>query len=433
MQFKLSSVSSIQIYNLIRFGSTIGVGICLTKIGLSTVEISIYEALLFLGNLFCFFWIGGGQSALLSLFPKLAEVDKKSLIFQAFVLFSLLGMITATLLLTLSGPIVKYLTQFEELPYVHWLALYIMLNVPSFLVHLYYLLLNQQKAIIRWGLMAFGGQLLVVVIPVWLTGDLEWSFIGLVFLAFVKYLWTLGIVWYHGSYRISVPILVRYCTLALPLILNLLIGNSTEYIDGLIVTSHFPDPGTFAVFRYGARELPLVTLIVSGLITALLPVVAGEENAGLAALRRRTAQFAHWLFPASAFLMLVSPWVFPFVYNDSFLDSAWVFNVYLLIIISRMLLPQVIIIGRDRSYILVRNAILETLLNVGLSLWLVREFGLTGIAFATVIAFFLAKANLIWFVWKSFRIPPAKYIPIRLFSGYSLILVLVYLLTLIIY
>ncbi|MCB0703741.1 MAG: hypothetical protein KDC34_00460, partial [Saprospiraceae bacterium] len=296
MHFKLNNVSSIQIFNLMRFTATIGIGIFLTKTSLSTQEIAIYEGLLFLGNLFCFFWIGGGQSALLSLFPKLEGGDQKSLIFQAFILFSLLGIIAAAALMSLGGLITKHLTSFETLPYIHWLALYIMLNVPAFLVHIYYLLLNQQKAIIGWGILSFGAQMLVVLVPVWLTGDLEWSFIGLAFLAFVKYLWTLAIVFYHGRFQVSVPLLVRYCTLALPLILNLLIGNSTEYIDGLIVTSHFEDMGTFAIFRYGARELPLVTLMVSGLVTALLPLVAGSEAAGLQALRQRTTQFAHWLF-----------------------------------------------------------------------------------------------------------------------------------------
>ncbi|MCB0706252.1 MAG: polysaccharide biosynthesis C-terminal domain-containing protein, partial [Saprospiraceae bacterium] len=181
-------------------------------------------------------------------------------------------------------------------------------------------------------------------------------------------------------------------------------------------------------FRYGARELPLVTLMVSGLVTALLPLVAGSEAAGLQALRQRTTQFAHWLFPVSAVLILLTPWLFPIVYNPEFAASADVFNVYLLIIISRLLLPQVIIISRDRSYVLVRNAILETILNVGLSLWLVRDFGLPGIAFATVIAFVLAKINLIWFVWKSLGIKPNLYIPVRLYAYYSFGLISVYLL-----
>ena len=422
MRFSLTNINSIQFFNLLRFGATLLIGIGLTKTDLSTAEIAIYESLLFLGNMLSFFWIGGGQSGLLSLFPKLKDQEKGVLVFQSFVLFSLLGMITAALLLALSGPIVRNLTHFESLPYVHWLALYIMLNTPSWLVHLYYLLQGAHKAIINWGILSFGGQLAVVLIPVYLTGDLETAFIGLVCLGFLKYLWTLALVFYQGTFRFSIPVFTRFIAISLPLMLNLLVGNSTEYIDGLIVTSQFEDTGTFAIFRYGARELPLVTLIVGGLMTALLPVISGDEADGLLEVRRRTAQFSNFLFPLSAVLMLLSPWLFSWVYNPEFRESAFVFNVYLLIIISRILLPQLVIIGRNRSYILVRNALFESLLNVGLSLWLVQQFGLLGIAYATVIAFILAKLSLIWFVWSAFRIPPNAYIPLRSWGVWSVFL-----------
>lgn len=71
-----------------QFGTAILIGILLAKSGLTTGQISIYEALLFVASMYCFFWIVGGQNALLQLYPKLKEEQKQKAIFNVFLLFS---------------------------------------------------------------------------------------------------------------------------------------------------------------------------------------------------------------------------------------------------------------------------------------------------------------------------------------------------------
>ncbi|MEO1715241.1 MAG: lipid II flippase MurJ, partial [Bacteroidota bacterium] len=220
-----------------------------------------------------------------------------------------------------------------------------------------------------------------------------------------------------------------YTTVATPLLLHLLIGNSVEYIDGLIVTSYFPDEGAFAVFRYGARELPLTTLLVGAVVTAMIPVASRSLGQGMQEIRSKTLRLSHWLFPLSAVLMLLSPWLFPFVYNADFQESAIVFNWYLLILGTRILLPQVLLIAKGHNYFLVISAIIETLVNVGLSLWWVRSYGLGGIAAASVVANLINKLNMMIYCRWQWGIRPGQYIALPWYFSYLALLIVAYIIS----
>ena len=143
-------------------------------------------------------------------------------------------------------------------------------------------------------------------------------------------------------------------------------------------------------------------------------------------VRERTAQLAAWLFPLSALFMLLSPFAFPLVYNDDFALSARVFNVYLLILSSRILLPQVIVIGQGKNYFLVVSALIETVVNIALSLWWVRWLGLEGIALASLVAFSVNKANLIAFNYWKLGISPGEYLPWKKLLWLNLLLAAAY-------
>ena len=120
--------------------------------------------------------------------------------------------------------------------------------------------------------------------------------------------------------------------------------------------------------------------------------------------------------------MISSPYLFPLVYSEKFALSARVFNVYLLIISSRLLLPQVIILAKQHNYILVGSAILEVIINLGLSLYLVQDFGLEGIAFATVIAYLVNKIILIGYNSFALNIPLSDYLNIKRFLFFNFLL-----------
>jgi O-antigen/teichoic acid export membrane protein len=404
---------ALQFFNISRFSANFLSGWVLVKAGLPIAEISVYEALLFLGNLFTFFWHSGGQNALISFYPKITSEQRSRLLFNAFFLFCCLSLVSAGCLWWSRDFIAGHFRQFESLPYMGWLCVYVALNVPAYLLHIFFLLDNEPERIVRYAFWSFGAQFLVVIAPVLSGWGLRPVFAGLALLAALRFAYTLMVLRRKNTFVVD-PVLLRvWGLMTIPLSLHVLAGSGMEYVDGWIVNNYFSDPGAFAVFRYGARELPLIPLVLGALITSSIPLIAADREGGPARLKEQTLALARWMYPLGIALLFLSPVLFPLVYDEQFVTSAWLFNIYLLILACRFLLPQVILIGLGERYILVISAVLETMLNIGLSLWWVRLYGLWGIAAATVAANAFNKFNLILYCRFKLKIAPQAYIPWR--------------------
>ena len=68
-----------------------------------------------------------------------------------------------------------------------------------------------------------------------------------------------------------------------------------------------------------------------------------------------------------------------------------IFNVFLLVIISRLIFPQTILIAFGKTKMVLLISVLETILNIILSVIFVQYFGLIGIAFGTFLAYLFEK------------------------------------------
>lgn len=396
-----------------QFSTAILIGICLVKIGLPTEAISIYEALLFIASLYCFFWIVGGQNALLQLFPKLNSTSQSKAIFNIYFLFSCLGLITATALYFSKNLINQYFTSFGDLPYLDILALFLLFNCPTFLVQYYYLLLKKYKAIVAWGVVIFGSQLSIAILPIYLGYSLKEVFIGLTIWAAIKYVWGIIVVIKYGHWKFDIAFLKIYLPVFWPLLLFGLIGKGSEYISGLVVTSLFTDEKAFAIFKYGAREFPLAVLMVGALATSLLPEVSTNLELGLKRIKETTRNISKWLYPISIFSMLLSPFVFPFVFSSDFKESAYIFNIFTLLLSSRIVLPQVVAMSQQKNFILSFSAIMEMAILAALSWWWGSSFGIRGVAYAAVVAFMVDRIILIFYNWKTLGIKPSEYIDLK--------------------
>ena len=217
----------------------------------------------------------------------------------------------------------------------------------------------------------------------------------------------------------------RYLNTAAPLIGATLLSGSAEYLDGFIVSKYF-DEKDFAVYRYGAKEFPLVLLLANAFSNGMVPKVAQLGVAEAAkTIRAESLKLMHIFFPVSIGLLLVSQWAYPKLFNQDFTASAAVFNVYLLLVISRLVFPQTLLIGLKKTKTIMAVAALELAVNFGLSLLLVQQFGLVGIAFATVIASLLDKGILTFVLTKN-GTSASEYWPWKWHLSYSIVLLLAY-------
>ena len=73
-------------------------------------------------------------------------------------------------------------------------------------------------------------------------------------------------------------------------------------------------------------------------------------------------------------------------------------------------------------------AIFELVLNIPLSLWLVKDYGAVGVAVATFVVYFLSKVYLAAYLWIKMKIKPGEYIPLLTFFIYSVLLTILFVL-----
>lgn len=419
MKRYLNTISAFQFYQLARYTTLVLIGVVFTKTALTQQEIGEYETFIFISGALSFFWLNGLMKALLPLAG--GKENSRSAIFSAFVLISFFSLLAAFFLLMLQPLLSDYLLNGKPVPELKLLLLYLIFGIPAHLTEYFYLMKRKNIALIIYAVVSFSIQLLLIVIPAVFNQPVSVVLKGLVVSAVLRYLWLWGVFIYFKEIHFSVTFVKSHLKLGGPLVAATFLSGSAQFVDGFIVTSRF-DENTFAVFRYGARELPLAMLLANALSSAMLPEFARQEKLqeNLVKLKKNVTRLMHFLFPLTALLLLVSHPVFPVLFNPRFEESATIFNIYLLLIISRLLMPQTILNGLRHTREIMKASFFELVINVSLSLLFVHYWGIAGIAFATFVAYLFEKIYLIFVVKQKLNIRLTDYHPVRYFVIYSL-------------
>jgi len=416
-----TNVGALQLFHALRQGSTLLISILLAQSVLATESIGAYEQLLFIGYALSFFWLDGLIQSMLTLYPKQSEAERPAFRMQAYLLFLALSVLLWGGLQAGEGRIVPFLTSNESLPYFDLFTAYLALNLPTYLLEHFFQLDQQPPRIVAFGLLSFVGQLLVVIAPVWWGWDFRWSFVGLLVLGMVKHAWLLLYLAGNARWSWNGRRMQQWLVLAAPLIAYALLGGLAQTFDGWLVNYAFGgDRSQFAVWRYGARELPFSLAMVGAFNTAFLPILSDNMEAGLDQMKRQSRWLFHLLFPVTMVLLLTSRWWFPWVFSEDFTASVPVFNLFLLIVISRLIFSRTILMALQANTTILYISLVELLINVGLSFALVGPMGLVGIALATVVAFTFEKVLLVLLLYRRFGIGLGRYADVRLLLLYSL-------------
>lgn len=433
----IDNISGLQAVQLLRFITFLIISIVFTKSHLTRPQIGNWELFLFISSLLSFFWVTGIIQSLLTLYNRNRtfrddgekEGRKSPEIFNAFLLISVFSL----LVFMLGIPIKLMLESSQarpEIPYSNLLLLYILLSNPVTLVEYIYLLNKRPHRILQYGIYTYSAQLVLVLAPVLAGFDEKSAIWGLFAITGVRWVWLIILLRRYTLIKVSYDFIREHLRVGMPLILTFLISGSAQYIDGIIISARYADPGVFAMYRYGAKEFPLVLLLANGLSNALLPLFSTREGMreALVTLRKRSDRLIKYLFPVAIATMFVARWVYPRLFTPEFQRSADVFMIYLLLTIPRLVFPQTIIIGRRKTNVTLYAAAVEIAVNIPLSLFLIKPYGVVGVALATFIVYFLEKLFLIWYVWKKMKIRPQEYIPLQSWLIFSALLIALFVL-----
>jgi O-antigen/teichoic acid export membrane protein len=430
LQYFKNSTRALQAFQVIRFIAMFAIGVGMARLGFSKEEIGSYEAILFISGLLTTFWITGLIQALLPLYSYQVGDDKTdNRLFNALVVVLALTFVACLMAIVFRGALTGFANLNGNLPF-YLMVLYIALSTPSTLTEYVYLLKGKNMLMLSYGFITYGLQVLFVLLPVLLSLGVEYSVLGLILISALRFVWMLVVVFRNSTIDFNCKFIKEYLHDGIPLSLKFLVSTSGLYIDQLII-GHYYDSSTFAVYRFGAREIPLFTILTVSLSNSMLANFGKGDPLPklLKQIKTESKRLSHLLFPVSILAVLSSKWLFVAVFGDAFKESAGVFMIYCMIIISRVLMPQTITQGMRKNGAVLTISVIEMLLNIGLSLLLINWYGIYGVAMATVIVYLVEKILLATYNSKWLKVSPSEYIPLKTIIPYSFLLVITFLLS----
>jgi O-antigen/teichoic acid export membrane protein len=424
----LNKLSSLQVFQVFRFGAPFIISIILVRL-LDPEQIGIYESLTLIGASFTFFWVSGIINTFIPYYHSINEEKRPELIFNVFILLSALSVLCFLILLSLKTYLFARITG-AGMDYLYpYFLVYTLFNAPAFLMEYLLLVKNKPKIIVWYGLLVSGMQILALALPLWLGYGLQTAVLVLALSSFLKFILLSVYVSRTGKAVISAVLLKPFLNKAAPAVLTLIVGGSMPYIDSYIIL-HFYDKANFAIYQYGAREMPLVLLMANALSNVFSGEIAAanlgnQVSAGLEKLKKSSKRLMHSLFPLTIVLILASRYLFAHVYSEHFIFSAAVFNVFMLLTISRLIFPQTLMMGLLKNKELFWFNAIEWVINLVLDFIFLYQFGMIGIAWATVIAYFSERVMLVIYLNRK-GYPPAAFIPLKTWGLYSVAVLLAF-------
>ena len=434
MSLKVNNVTALQTFQFLRFFCFLVFSIYFAKVPLSRVDIGRWEMLLFISGALSYFWVTGILQSFLPLsqrsraFVQHQRTDGKSPeLFNAFILLLAFSIAFALLILLMYGYSFTN-TSSPKIPFPGLLMIYFILSNVSPLIEHIFLIQDKPLHIFWYGIISTVIQILAVCIPIALGMGLSSAVWGLIIANALRFLFLLSLLSRYAEFKLSIPFILNNLYVGYPIMFSALLSGSSQYVDSLVATIAF-DAKDFAIFRFGCKELPFVVMMTSGLHNALIPAFSVKKNIPdvLAEIKRRSLRQMHILFPLSIIVMLFSQALFPLIFNPEFGRSADIFMIYQLMIVSRVVFPQTILIGLKKTQILMWAAIIQITLNIPLAFFLVYiKYGINGIALASGLVHILEKYILMWYNYRKLDIHPKAYTPMKWYLFYTVLIGLVF-------
>ena len=426
---KLSITKAYQINLLLRQASLIVLSVLLVKSGVATEEIGFFETLMFVSTTVSFFWLNAFIQGALVQYPSVSDIEKPVVKFNIFLVTNLFSLLVLIVLLLFKTPFLSLMTGHTDLPFYPVFCFYIFLNLPPYLLESFWTAENRPLSILLYAVVSHILLPLSIMLPIWMGYGLEISIWGMVVVSFLRYAWMLSYILQNAAFAIQIPIIQSFLILCLPLVGYTFLGGFVTTFSNWLVNWHFEgDKTIFAIYRFGAREFPLSLALATGMSSAIVPFLASQkvENQNLTVLKDKSVQLWHVLFPVSITLMLTSNWLFPTIFSQDFSESAGIFNIYLLLLLSRAVFPQSILLALKATSLILKISIIEAVFIIILSLVLVFPWGLAGIAWATVAGFLLEKILMIIILKNKYGIGFQDYTEVKLYILYSFLLIAAY-------
>lgn len=187
-------------------------------------------------------------------------------------------------------------------------------------------------------------------------------------------------------------------SVSLPLGIASMLGTLSNSLDKWFI-SFMRNPEEYAVFSYGAYELPFLSTIAGAISTVIIVDMvkhtkARQYNDAISLFRLVAKTTSYFIFPLMMLFMVIAEPFFRFMFTDSMLSAVPVFRVYLLILPIRTVMYGPLLIALGKSKQVMYKTLVGLLSNLLLSVILVWWIGSIGATVATVITLYAVNVPI---------------------------------------
>lgn len=183
---------------------------------------------------------------------------------------------------------------------------------------------------------------------------------------------------------------------AVPFAASTHVGTLSRFLDRYVIGALF-SPAVFAVYAIGAREVPVVPLVISSINIVLQQRFIELQQAGragdiLATWQAAMRKQALLVVPLAALLFLLADPFVTLLYSERYRASVPVFRVYLLLLVVRVATWGAVLNALGRTRTLLAGALLAFAMTAAVGITLVRPLGILGPAVGAVVGPLAAAA-----------------------------------------
>ncbi len=435
MTVKISTTTALQANQILRQSTLILMSIIMTKWGVSMSEIGIYETFMFVSYTVSFFWITAFLQGILTQYPSISESAKPCYVFNIFLIFNALSIIIFLFLYFLPQQSLYFLTAKTDTQYFNVFAFYLLFFLPPFLLDSVWTVENRPLSILGFSLLTNALLLVSIIYPILQNRDFLGCFYIMVIVAFLRYIILIFNILKRGNFHFSPKIIKAFLTITTPLMGYAFVGGFIVAFTTWLVSRQYSNE-YFAIYRFGAREFPVINALATGLSSAMIPLLIPQNNdfnlenalntEGVAVLKSKTLRLWHILFPLSIVLMFASKMLFGLVFNVELIKATPIFNVLLLLMLSRALFPQSMMMALKETKTLFWMSIIEALSIVIMAIFFIHFWGMIGVAWAMVLGYLTEKIMMILFLRKKYNIHFTDYTHVNYYLFYTFALLISY-------
>ena len=228
---------------------------------------------------------------------------------------------------------------------------------------------------------------------IWRTpGSAIYGTVTAAFLVFLPAIFLMYKSTAQGSWLPSLENIRSQIKYSVPLGISIMIGIIAINLDKVIVSSMCP-PTQFAVYVNGAFEVPLISIITGSVMAILLPEFTSLHQDSkyekiIYLWHGAMKRCAVIIFPIMIFLLATTPEVMRIIFSDKYVESSVPFRIYLLLLPIRITQFGAILMAAGRSKLILIRSLVGVLINLVLSVTLVKFIGYLGAAIGTVISIY---------------------------------------------